>query len=80
VEKAPENSLTPAEVRALRLKLGLTQAELDRRLGVGKDSSRDWERAKRAVPGPAVLALRLVNALSETKRVVSDTLLEACWR
>jgi DNA-binding transcriptional regulator YiaG len=72
--------MTPDEVRELRAKWGLTQAELDRRLGVGKGTARDWERAKRQVPGPAALALKLIDALRGAKRVAGDALLEAFWR
>lgn len=57
--------LTGAEVREMRQGLGLTQAEFGERLGVGRHSVRDWERGKRAVPGPANLAIRLIYRLHD---------------
>jgi DNA-binding transcriptional regulator YiaG len=71
--------MEPDEVRAAREAFGLTQKQMDARLGVGKDSTRDWERGKRAVPGPASLALKLLLALRDAKRTAASTLYEAFW-
>jgi DNA-binding transcriptional regulator YiaG len=73
-------TMTPDEARAIREKFGLTQREMDERLGVGKDSYRDWERAKRDVPGPAALALRLIVALYDDGRTACRTVLNGLWR
>lgn len=71
--------MEPAEVRAAREAFGLTQKEMDTRLGVGKDTCRDWERAKRPVPGPAALALRMLLALRDAKRTAGGALFQAFW-
>lgn len=87
------NNLTPDEVKAARAQLGLTQAAFGEKLGVGKDVVRDWERDKRACPGPASRLIRLVLALqseSPPARIakacahvwqdIREAILEALWR
>jgi len=87
------NNLQPDEVKAARAQLGLTQAAFGERLGVGKDVVRDWERGKRACPGPASRLIRLVLALQSEEPPASiaarcanvwhdirEAILEALWR
>ncbi|KWT70747.1 hypothetical protein APY04_0808 [Hyphomicrobium sulfonivorans] len=50
--------MTPAEVRAARKALGLTQTELGEILAVSQVAVSLWERDGRAVPGAVLLALR----------------------
>jgi len=50
--------MTPAEFRAARAALGLSQRELAERLEVTIRALQMWEAGERAVPGPARVALR----------------------
>lgn len=56
--------MTPDEVKAARLELGMTQAELASALELaganGKDTVRSWESGKREISGPSRVALRLM--------------------
>jgi DNA-binding transcriptional regulator YiaG len=52
--------MTPAEVRAARLALGMTQDQLAAALrmgGDGKRAVRRWEDGDRAISGPASVAI-----------------------
>ena len=55
--------MTPAEIREVRIRLRLTQAEFGRRLGLtGKDTTRGrmvsrWEDGTRALPPKHELAI-----------------------
>lgn len=54
--------MTPAEVRAARKSLGLTQAQLGALMGVGKQAVSWWEQddapENRRMPDGSALALR----------------------
>jgi DNA-binding transcriptional regulator YiaG len=54
--------VTPDEVKAVRLQLGMTQAQLAAAMGlVGDDAVRTvrrWEAGDRAIGGPAAQCLR----------------------
>lgn len=60
--KRPE---TPAELRAARKSLGLTQGQLAGVLGVRQATVSDWERGKHSPDGPAA---RLIAAYAEGYR------------
>jgi DNA-binding transcriptional regulator YiaG len=52
--------MTPAEVRAARLALGMTQDQLAEALrmgGDGKRAVRRWEAGEREISGPASVAI-----------------------
>lgn len=52
--------MTPAEVRANRQTLGMTQAELATTLRMGTDGKRAirrWETGEREISGPASVAI-----------------------
>lgn len=53
--------MSPEEVKAARLELGLTQAELAERLRLSGanagDTVRSWESGKRPISGPAQVAI-----------------------
>lgn len=50
--------MTPAQCRAARAMLELTQPELARVAGVGLSTVVDYERSRRAVAEPSVAAIR----------------------
>jgi DNA-binding transcriptional regulator YiaG len=58
--------MTPAEFRAARERLGLTQTALAAALEVTLRAVQMWEAGDRAIPGPARVALRLMSAQSST--------------
>ncbi len=52
--------MTPAELRAARVKLGLTQKALARELRMGEhgwQSVSAWESGSRDIPGPVAVAV-----------------------
>ncbi len=51
---------TPAEVLALRRRLGLSQAAMARRLGVRQQTVSDWETGLHRPRGPSARLLRLL--------------------
>lgn len=67
----------PADVRAVRAKLGASQSEFALLIGVSVATLRNWEQGRRTPDGPALALLRVaarnpkavIDALhSETKR------------
>ena len=70
--------MTPAELRAARKRLGMTQSQLATALQLGKDGKRAiqrWECGDRAISGPVAVAIEMMlekaddpNRLKELKR------------
>ena len=56
------STMTGAELRAARARLGLTQAALAKLLRVAPNTVARWERGERAVPGPAIAAIQMLIA------------------
>jgi putative transcriptional regulator len=54
--------LSPDQVRALRAKLGLSQAQFARRFGFTLDAVRQYEQGRRRPSGPASTLLRIIEA------------------
>ena len=53
--------MTPADFRAIRHRLGLSQAQLARALRVQSDRTiRKWEQGERDIPGPAQVLMALL--------------------
>jgi transcriptional regulator with XRE-family HTH domain len=52
--------LTGAELKRIRLRLGLTQTELARELGVTRNSVTRWETGVHKVPPMTTYALRVL--------------------
>ncbi len=48
-------TMTPAELRAFREELGITQADAAKLLGVATHTYKRWEMGIRSIPGPAVI-------------------------
>lgn len=55
--------MTATELRALRERLGLTQAALAARLGTAQGRVSDWENERRPIPLHAEAHLRTLEAL-----------------
>lgn len=53
---------TPEAVRALRVRLGLSQAEFARRFGFALDTVQQYEQGRRRPSGPASTLLRVIEA------------------
>jgi putative transcriptional regulator len=53
---------SPARVRALRAKLGLSQAQFARRFGFTLDTVQQYEQGRRRPSGPASTLLRVIEA------------------
>lgn len=53
--------LTPAELRALRERLGLSQGELAKRLGIDRNSVWRKEHGQRAITERDVIMLRQIE-------------------
>ena len=49
--------MTPPDFRAIRRRLGLTQAALGEMMGVSGRSVQRWESGKVEIPGPASLLM-----------------------
>lgn len=52
-------------VRRVRRRLGLSQAELARRIHVPHETIRDWEQGRRSPAGPARALLRVLDKAPE---------------
>ena len=53
-----QKTLSPREIKFLRMHMELTQAELARKLRVDDQTVARWEKGRVRLPGPADLALR----------------------
>lgn len=51
---------TDADVKAMRTRLGLSQAEFARRFGFSLDSVQNWEAGRRIPTGPARVLLKVI--------------------
>jgi putative transcriptional regulator len=56
----------PADVRAIRTKLGKSQPEFALMIGVSVATLRNWEQGRRTPEGPALALLRVVSAAPRT--------------
>lgn len=61
--------MTPAALRAIRLRLGWTQAELAEAIGVDHNTVSRWEIGERGIPEPTA---RLVERI-EKEHIHADT-------
>lgn len=60
-DRAPSRTTTfrPADIRAVREKLGQTQEEFASMIGVSTGTLRNWEQGRRLPDGPARALLRV---------------------
>lgn len=70
--RAANRLLSPAEVKEIRGRLGLTQPEFERLLGVGKNTVVRWERGTVAQGAAADSLLRLVARSLDNARYLAD--------
>jgi len=56
----------PADVKAIRNRLGKSQAEFSLMIGVSIATLRNWEQGRRTPEGPALALLRVVSAAPRT--------------
>ncbi len=61
----------PADVRAVRAKLGVSQADFALMIGISAATLRNWEQGRRMPGGPALALLRVA---AHSPRVVADAL------
>jgi transcriptional regulator with XRE-family HTH domain len=57
--------MTGEELKAFRIKLGLTQPELGEKIGVARNTVTRWEMGIRSIPEPVV---RLLEFLRKEER------------
>jgi putative transcriptional regulator len=55
-------SFAPADVKAIRSKLGKSQPEFALMIGVSVATLRNWEQGRRTPDGPALALLRVASA------------------
>lgn len=53
--------MTPAELRAIRARLGLTQAELAERIGVTDRSMRRYESGEHSISRPIAMLIETLS-------------------
>ena len=64
-------SFAPADVKAIRGKLGKSQAEFSLMIGVSVATLRNWEQGRRRPEGPALALLRIAT---RNPRAVAEAL------
>ena len=52
--------MTPKQLKAIRAKLGLSQAQLADKLGVHPRTMRRWELGEREISGPVEHLIRII--------------------
>jgi len=60
--------MTADEIRTLRKRLDLTQAELAQRIGLTREAVTQWETGRARPNGPARMLLRQLEALPDSRR------------
>ena len=71
-DMATPRAISPKQLRAIIKKLGLSQMELARRLGVDGRSVRRWLAGEAKVPGPARVAILAMTHLDDLRRLLED--------
>lgn len=60
--------MTPAELRAIRRQLGLTQTELAERIGVHLRSVQKWEGSEREISRPVAMLIEAIFRQARPRR------------
>jgi putative transcriptional regulator len=71
LKSARVTEFKPAEVQAVRAKLGASQTEFALMIGVSVATLRNWEQGRRTPHGPALALLRVA---AKNPRAVADAL------
>jgi len=65
-------STEPLDVRAIRSRFRMTQAQFARTFDINLAALRDWEQRRRAPRGPARTLLRIIDREPEAARRAID--------
>ena len=71
-DMATPRAISPKQLRALLRKMGISQLELARRLGVDGRSVRRWLADEAPVPGPARAAIQAMAHLDDLRRLLEE--------
>ena len=71
-DMATPRAISPKQLRALLRKMGISQLELARRLGVDGRSVRRWLAGEAPVPGPARAAIQAMTHLDDLRRLLEE--------
>lgn len=72
--EAVVHEFSPLDVKAIRQKVDMTQAEFATAFGISLGTLRHWERGDRTPCGPSLVLLNVVSKESEAVlRALSDT-------
>lgn len=52
--------MTPEQIKQARQSMGLTQAEMAEKMGVGIDAVKQWESGRRKPRGPAIKIIKML--------------------
>lgn len=64
-------AIEPERIKAIRLRAGLTQEQLAKRLAVTRDAVASWEIGRNRMKGPAEILIRQLEAELEASEVPS---------
>lgn len=63
--------MTPKQLKSVRQKFGLSQAELALLIGVASDRTvRRWEEGERDIPGPVIVLMQLLLRSPEARMIM----------
>lgn len=68
---------TPCDVRSIRSRLGLTQADFAEQFGLSVSTVRDWEQGRRNPDGPARVLLSVIDQQPDVVRKATSRLSDA---
>jgi transcriptional regulator with XRE-family HTH domain len=60
--------MTAEELKALRIRLGMTQEELAQKIGVARNTITRWEIGLRHIPEPVARLVQLLDSLPQAGR------------
>lgn len=61
-------SISPDEVRTIRQRLELTQAELAKKMNLSREAITQWENGRASPTGPAEILLRYLVAEADARK------------
>ena len=66
----PPRAISPKQLKTILKKLGISQMELSRRLGVDGRTVRRWLSGEATIPGPACVAIEAMVHLNDLQRIL----------